>query len=120
MGIIGHQILIDLIGVDTSICLDSELWLNSFESICMKYGFTVIDKNSHVFKNPQQPGLTAFLLLDSSHFSVHTYADQGIAAVDLFACTNLPLDNLVNDLLTILKIPDKCVTDYQSFGRFLK
>lgn len=49
--------------------------------------------------NPQ--GVTGFLLLSSSHISVHTWPDKGYAACDIFTCasedeTNIALERLKN------------------------
>ena len=47
---------------------------------------------SHVFQDPHPPGIAVVVILDSSHFAVHTYASSGAAALDLFACGSQDLE----------------------------
>ena len=58
----------------------------------------------HSFFYPFEPqGLTGFLLLSSSHISVHTWPEKGYAACDLFTCaseaeTDLALERLISSI----------------------
>lgn len=49
-------------------------------------GATVISQVRYRFGTGSPPGFTAVVLLDESHCSVHTYADLGLVALDIFTC----------------------------------
>ena len=85
---VGQQWLIDLSKLDIQVCLNGQLWVKAFVKSSEDIGLRVISKYFHIFEPPAEAGMTAYVLLDSSHFSVHTFANRGEAAVDLFACTN--------------------------------
>jgi S-adenosylmethionine decarboxylase len=56
-------------------------------------GATVISQIRYKFGQNSPAGCTAIVMLDESHCSVHTYADLGLVAMDVFTCgkTN-PMD----------------------------
>jgi len=49
-------------------------------------GATVISQVRYQFGQNSPPGCTAIVMLDESHCSVHTYADFGLVAMDVFTC----------------------------------
>lgn len=49
-------------------------------------GATVISQIRYQFGNNSPAGCTAIVMLDESHCSVHTYADLGLLAMDVFTC----------------------------------
>ena len=49
-------------------------------------GSTVISQIRYQFGNDSPAGCTAIVMLDESHCSVHTYADLGLMAIDIFTC----------------------------------
>jgi S-adenosylmethionine decarboxylase len=49
-------------------------------------GATVISQVRYRFGSDSPPGFTAVVVLDESHCSVHTYADIGLMAFDIFTC----------------------------------
>jgi S-adenosylmethionine decarboxylase len=50
---------------------------------CNAGGATVIGCHSHKF---EPHGVTAFVILAESHFSIHTWPERGTAALDIFTC----------------------------------
>lgn len=113
-----QHLLIDLVGVDEAACLDAGLWINAFTGAAQALGLQVLTTNSHVFGAPAPPGMTAFVLLDASHCSVHTYSDLGIAAVDIFVCTSKDLDYAWNLVKESLGGHTYTVTQVQCVPRF--
>ncbi len=116
----GHHVIIDLEGLERNKCVDSGIWEQAFALLSALMKATVISRHIHVFQPPFAPGLTAFFLLDASHLSVHTYADEGKAAIDLFSCTNFEDTMVVKELLKSLEIDQKSVSfqiTVQRFGR---
>lgn len=49
-------------------------------------GATVISQIRYRFGEISPAGCTAIVMLDESHCSVHTYADLGLLALDVFTC----------------------------------
>jgi S-adenosylmethionine decarboxylase len=64
--------------------LDNEEFLKQqiIESL-NKTSLTLLDISSHKF-NPQ--GVTIVALLSESHISIHTWPEEGSAALDVFTC----------------------------------
>jgi len=63
-------------------------------------GATIVNSNFHQF-SPQ--GVTGILLVEESHFSIHTWPEHNYAAVDLFTCSEemnyqLALDEIYSQL----------------------
>lgn len=74
-------------------CLNDQLLLDSMAQSAQEAGATVISQIRYRFGNNSPAGCTAIVMLDESHCSVHTYADLGMIAMDIFTCgdTN-PMD----------------------------
>lgn len=49
-------------------------------------GANVISQVRYHFGHNSSPGFTAVTLLDESHCSAHSYADEGLLALDIFTC----------------------------------
>ena len=118
MNINGQHWLIDLVNLDKSICLNGEAWVRAFVKSSEGLGLQVVSKYFHIFEPPQALGMTAYVLLDSSHFSVHTYADAGKAAVDLFACTDSDLTQAFAAIQDILGIKEDNISMTKQVRRF--
>ncbi len=117
--ITGTHIIVDLCKVDFSTCLAGDIWLNAFCRASRALGLNSITSYVHTFKPPQEPGITVYLLLDASHFSVHTYANHGLAALDLFACKVKGLDSTLQLILREVGISDKSIVKKKTIMRFL-
>ena len=115
----GLHVLLDLNDLSYELCTNPIIWLTSFEFIARELGMEIIDKASHVFCSPREPGLTAYVLLDASHFSVHTYASWGIAAVDFFACGQQGLSTVVEVLCQNLGVDSNHIKKNIAVKRFM-
>lgn len=60
-------------------------------------GATVLHAYFHQFS---PCGVTGFLLLAESHVSVHTWAEEGFAAFDVFTCGNMDTDKVLEVIRT--------------------
>jgi S-adenosylmethionine decarboxylase len=80
---VGHHYLIDVAGCDASTLNDEEYLKKLLEAGAIFSGATVLKTESHKF-SPQ--GVTAFCLLSDSHISIHTWPEDGRAAIDMFTC----------------------------------
>lgn len=85
-----------------------DLMIKSIERTTMK----IVHKKLQILNLDTPPGFTSFLLLDSSHFSSHSYVNEGLLSCDIYTCgpTN-PLEVMTffyNELLK--EFPEmKCV-----------
>lgn len=82
----GQHLLIDCRGVPRDLCLNDKLLLKSMADAAEEAGSTVISQIRYKFGIDSPPGCTAIVMLDESHCSVHTYADLGLIAMDVFTC----------------------------------
>ena len=82
----GQHLLIDCHNVPRDLCLDDQRWLETMAEAARRAGATVISQVRYRFGQGSPPGCTAIVLLDESHCSVHTYADLGLVAMDVFTC----------------------------------
>ena len=82
----GQHLLIDCREVPRSVCLNDQLLLESMADAARSAGATVISQIRYQFGNNSPAGCTAIVMLDESHISVHTYADLGLLALDVFTC----------------------------------
>ena len=82
----GQHLLIDCHNVPRDVCLDDRRWLESLAHGATRAGATVISQIRYQFGQGSPPGCTAIVMLDESHCSVHTYADLGLVAMDVFTC----------------------------------
>src|SRR5436305_12697502 len=63
-------------------------------------GATVLHSHFHQFA---PCGVTGFLLLAESHISVHTWVDEGFAAIDIFTCGPMNTDKVLEVIREGLK-----------------
>lgn len=82
----GQHLLIDCSGVPREICLNDQLLMESMAQAATEAGATVISQIRYRFGDISPAGCTAIVMLDESHVSVHTYADLGLMALDVFTC----------------------------------
>ncbi len=66
--------------------MNDQLLLDSMAQAAQSAGATVISQMRYQFGNNSPAGCTAIVMLDESHCSVHTYADLGLLAMDIFTC----------------------------------
>ena len=82
----GKHLLVDCRNVPREICLDDRFLLIALAEAAEQAGATVISQIRYKFGSESPPGCTAIVMLDESHCSAHTYADQGLVALDFFTC----------------------------------
>lgn len=68
------------------------------DGICERNRFTILNRMSHAFE-PQ--GLTCVYMLSESHFSIHTWPENGTCAIDIFCCRRLTMEEIKKLLVDI-------------------
>lgn len=79
----GKHLVVDLWGVSFELLNDINHLEYLLTQAAMKSGATIISIQRKQF---QPQGVTILIMLAESHLSIHTYPEQGFAAVDCYTC----------------------------------
>ncbi len=82
----GTHIILDCYDVPAEVCLDDKRLLQVATDAAAAGGATVINTMRYRFGHNSPAGCAVIVMLDESHISIHTYADDGKMAIDVFAC----------------------------------
>lgn len=82
----GIHIILDCYEVPYDVCLNDKLLLEVAVGAATAGGSTIINTIRYRFGHNSPAGCTVVIMLDESHVSIHTYAEEGKAAIDIFAC----------------------------------
>ncbi|WP_416666138.1 adenosylmethionine decarboxylase [Egbenema bharatensis] len=80
---VGIHCILELYGCPSSLLDDPFFVRKSLQEAAKQAKSTLLNEVLHEFE-PQ--GVTALVLLAESHISIHTWPEQGYAAVDVFTC----------------------------------
>jgi S-adenosylmethionine decarboxylase len=80
---LGTHLIIDMEGVSSKLLNNLQLLETVLVEAARSSNMTVLGVKSHQF-SPQ--GVTAIVLLEESHISIHTYPELQYAAIDIFTC----------------------------------
>lgn len=112
----GKHLLIDCRNVSRDVCLDDRRVLAAMAVAAERAGATVISQVRYKFGADSPPGFTAFVMLDESHCSVHTYADLGLMAFDIFTCGTTDPRDVLAYIQTQVDLGDIDVRECRRFG----
>lgn len=97
----GIHFLLEFFGCDEKQLDDERLWKNVLKKGSESSNIPVLADNIYRFE-PQ--GITGFLLLASSHISIHTWPEYNYAACDVFSCSpQKDTENLVDFLIKSIR-----------------
>ncbi len=82
----GTHWLIDCHGVDSARLSDAVSLETMLCGAASDAGATRLFQHFHRFGAETDAGVTGVVLLAESHITIHTWPDQGFAAIDLFLC----------------------------------
>jgi S-adenosylmethionine decarboxylase len=80
---LGKHMTVEYYDCDSEILADPNLMEDLFVKAANDSGATVLGSNFHAFE-PQ--GVSGFVIIAESHFSVHAWPEHDYAAVDIFTC----------------------------------
>ena len=83
---LGRHLLVELHGCQAARLDSVSVVVAALEAAAQRIEATIVGKASHRY-TPQ--GVTAILLIAESHLSIHTWPEEGYAAVDLYTCGQL-------------------------------
>lgn len=81
----GLHIIIDLFGCDPHQINSLKFWQETLKGSADSAGMEILHTHFHEFK-PQ--GITGFLLLSTSHISIHSWPEYNYVACDVFSCSD--------------------------------
>ena len=97
----GKHGLLDLYGCPADVLCDADALENTMRQAAEAAGATVLFAYLHRFE--VGGGVTGVLLLAESHITVHTWAEHGFAAADVFLCGSLKPETAAAVLQTALQ-----------------
>jgi len=83
---VGKHYLVDLRECDPEIITCVKLTRNIMMHAAKACGATILNDHFHQF---QPKGVSGVVLIAESHISVHTWPENGFAAMDIFTCGNM-------------------------------
>jgi S-adenosylmethionine decarboxylase proenzyme len=111
----GHHLLIDCNQVSRELCLNDKLLLETMADAAQSAGATVISQIRYRFGEKSPSGCTAIVMLDESHCSVHTYADLGLVAMDIFTCGDTDPKRIWQGIQKSLNLEHASIREYPRF-----
>jgi len=109
------HIVLDCRNVPREVCLNDRRLLEAAVRAAAEGGASIINTSRYRFGHNSPPGCTVFVMLDESHVAIHTYADQGKMAIDVFACGDTDAQAIADQLKADLGLED---FEQQSLERF--
>lgn len=91
---LGHQIVLDLAGIDPVRLDDLERLQGALVDAATAAGATVVEQRFHHFA---PHGISGVVILAESHLAIHTWPELGTASVDVFTCGDQALTERVAD-----------------------
>lgn len=80
---LGKHLLVDLYGCPTGLLNDVAALETIMVEAAHRAGATVLNTNFHRFS---PCGVSGVVVIHESHLTIHTWPEQGFAAIDLFTC----------------------------------
>ena len=112
----GQHLLVDCRNVTFALCVDDRRLLETLAWAAGEAGATVISQVRYRFGADSPEGCTAMVMLDESHCSVHTYADDGLMAFDFFTCGDTDPARIWDLVRERLELTDVSVREVARFG----
>ena len=81
-----YHALIDAKSVDKHVCVDDRKILSVLISAANLIKADILATNRYRFGHDTPEGCAVVLMLDESHITAHTYAEQGKMSIDVFTC----------------------------------
>lgn len=112
----GRHLIVDCTNVPMETCLDDKRLMEVMAEAAWSANANVISTSRYRFGHNSPPGCTVFILLDESHISAHTYAQEGKVAIDVFTCGDrVKSEDILETIINKLKLEDY---DIKSLDRF--
>ncbi|HZD60281.1 MAG TPA: adenosylmethionine decarboxylase [Anaerolineae bacterium] len=100
----GNHLIADVHNMSSDVLVDDKLLLQTIVNAANEAGANIINQSRYRFGHNSSPGCTAFIMLDESHVSIHTYADDGKMALDVFTCGPTSCEKILESICRQLNI----------------
>lgn len=111
---LGRHLTIEFYDCNPKIIADQKKVQEIFIKAAQISGATVLNSSFHEFE-PQ--GVSGFLLIAESHFSVHAWPEHDYAAVDIFTCgDSIDFQKAINSLKTSLEAEETIISTDMNRG----
>lgn len=111
---LGKHITIEYYDCDSRLIADSDCMEKIFIQAAIDSGATVLGANFHGFE-PQ--GVSGFVIIAESHFSVHSWPEHDYAAVDIFTCgESINFDKAIDSLRQGMKSENVIISSSMNRG----
>ncbi len=111
---LGKHMTVEYYDCDSLILADSKKMESIFLEAAHASGATVLGANFHAFE-PQ--GISGFVIIAESHFSVHAWPEHDYAAVDIFTCgESISFDIAVETLRKGMKSENTIISSVMNRG----
>jgi len=100
----GTHLLVDCNNVPENVCLNDKYFLDNLAWAVSTAGATIINQMRYKFGSDSPPGFAIVVMLDESHCSAHSYAEERRLALDIFTCGKTdPMDvfSLLNAVVNL-------------------
>src|SRR3990172_1686267 len=105
----GNHLIVDVHNLSFDLLVDDKKLLETIVNAANEVGANIINQSRYHFGHNSSPGCTAFVMLDESHVSVHTYADDGKMALDVFTCGATSCERILRSICRQLNIKEEDV-----------
>lgn len=95
------HLIIDGYGSEPQILQDEKFLYQLLDSYPSRVGMTKISSPfvyRYVGTQPQDWGISGFVVIAESHISVHTFIERCYVNIDVFSCKDFNAEQVVNDL----------------------
>ena len=103
------HLIVDGFGADRDKLTDLDFLFDLLDRYPSQIGMTKI-MPPYVFKysgvNPQDWGLSGFVLIAESHISIHTFPDRGYVNIDIFSCKEFDATASLDDVKATFSLPE--------------
>lgn len=104
-----YHALLDVKSVSRDLCISDELILKVLTNAANSIRATILSTHRYRFGYDSPDGCAVVLMLDESHITVHTYADEGKISIDVFTCNGKRNCELAINMI----IAELSLTDYE-------
>ncbi len=98
--IIGKHYIIDFQDCDHEVLTHKKDIEKIMLSVAKKSHMTVMN---YTFQQFEPIGVSGYLIIAESHFSIHTWPEENFAAIDVFSCGKIEIDTVLKELKHHLK-----------------
>ena len=103
----GNHLIVDVHNMSYDVLVDDKKLLQTIVNAANEVGANIINQSRYHFGHNSSPGCTAFIMLDESHVSIHTYADDGKMALDVFTCGVTSCEKILESVCRQLDIKEE-------------